>query len=81
MGTVTSDGSTYNIYENTRTNEPSIQGTVTFKQLISVRSLKRSSGTVTTDNHLIAWAKLGIKLGTYCTSIRLLPLKDLAALL
>jgi endo-1,4-beta-xylanase len=64
-GTVTSDGSDYDIYQHQQTNQPSIQGTATFQQYISIRKNKRSSGTVTTANHFNAWAKLGMKLGSY----------------
>jgi endo-1,4-beta-xylanase len=64
-GTVTSDGSVYDIYQHQQTNQPSISGTATFQQYISIRKNKRSSGTVTTANHFNAWSKLGMKLGSY----------------
>ena len=62
-GEMTIDGDTYEIWQNTRVQQPSIIGTATFVQYYSVRKTARAYGHIQISKHFDKWNILGMKLG------------------
>ncbi len=62
-GQITVDGGTYDVYVTVRENQPSIEGNTTFTQYWSVRTEKRTEGTISVHEHFKAWTEFGLKLG------------------
>lgn len=62
-GSITVNGVNYDIYQNTRVNQPSILGNATFEQYFSIRTTKRTSGTINISDHFDKWESLGMELG------------------
>ncbi|SEK56809.1 Glycosyl hydrolases family 11 [Aquimarina amphilecti] len=57
------NGSIYDIYENTRVNQPSIIGNATFQQYFSIRRDTRNSGTIDISEHFKQWESIDMNLG------------------
>ena len=60
LGTVELDGGIYQIYESTRIEQPSIQGTRTFQQYWSIRLDNRTEGIITISSHFKAWEEVNL---------------------
>ncbi|WP_108804034.1 glycoside hydrolase family 11 protein [Aquimarina sp. Aq107] len=57
------NGSVYDVYENTRVNQPSIVGNTTFQQYFSIRRDTRNSGTIDISEHFKQWESIDMNLG------------------
>jgi hypothetical protein len=62
-GNIKVDSATYDVYVTERVNQPSIDGTRTFKQFWSVNRAKKVKGTISVTRHFEEWTKMGLKLG------------------
>jgi endo-1,4-beta-xylanase len=67
LGSVSSDGHTYQTYEHQQVNQPSIEGTATFEQYLDAwgGSSTGSNHEVTTANHFDHWRSLGLPIGSF----------------
>jgi endo-1,4-beta-xylanase len=62
-GTIQVDGGEYEVFTNTRVQQPSIKGTQTFEQWYSVRTSQRRSGRISVSEHFAQWRVLGMRTG------------------
>ncbi|HEX9062233.1 MAG TPA: glycoside hydrolase family 11 protein, partial [Clostridia bacterium] len=62
-GTITVDGGTYDIYDATQREKPNMLSENPLYRYFSVRTSKRTSGTVSVSEHFKAWESKGMKMG------------------
>ena len=67
LGTISSNGGTYDVWKHQQVNQPSIQGTQSFWQIFSLRQAQapmKTNNTLTFPNHVNGWSNLGFNLGS-----------------
>lgn len=64
-GSLTSDGSVYDVYSHRQIASASIEGVTDFDQLWSIRRDVRQAGTVNTANHYDYWKSVGLPSGEF----------------
>jgi len=57
------DGGVYEVFTDTRVEQPSIHGTKTFQQIFSVRKERRTEGVITLSDHFKEWESMGFDVG------------------
>ena len=64
VGSVMSDGGNSEVYKISKTG-PNVEGNGAFTQYWSVRTDKKTSGTITVANHFNAWKGLNMPMGSF----------------
>lgn len=65
VGSVTTDGGTYDVYKIAKTGPNIENNNGAFTQYWSVRTDKKTSGTITIANHFNAWKGLSMPMGSF----------------
>ncbi len=77
VGTLTTDGDTYDVWKHTQTNKPAITGNnMTFDQYFSVRQSARQCGHISISTHFSKWIEMGLQLGNLVEAKLLVEAQD-----
>jgi hypothetical protein len=77
MGTITVDGSVYDVWKKTRVDKPAITGDhMTFDQYFSIRRTARQCGHISISEHFSKWSDLKMPMGKMVEAKLLLEAQD-----